>query len=179
MSKGTSRSFRPRDRPFVIGPGDPFAAAMVNCKGCGAVLGDGDRTPPLYRSNVVSAGGSHTPSQTTGKVSSLGSPAGPVPRSIEDPGGSMLQLGKGARRMKAITSHTLHWSHNNQCWRPRTVEHQGLAQRPHPGCTRRHTGKQLKTIKAQMSAAAMHEAGGRLSPAGGTRRAHRQSTADV
>jgi hypothetical protein len=40
-------------------------------------------------------------------------------------------------------------------------------------------GNNSKTIKAQMSAAAVHEAGGRLSPAGGTRRAHRQSIAGV
>jgi hypothetical protein len=55
------------------------------------------------------------------------------------------------------------------------LQHNGY----HPGCARRHTGKQLKTIKAQKSAAAMREAGGGLSPAGGTRRAHRQSTAGV
>jgi hypothetical protein len=55
----------------------------------------------------------------------------------------------------------------------------GFSTKAAPWITQRHTGKQLKTIKAQMSAAAVHEAGGRLSPAGGTRQAHKQSTAGV
>ena len=42
------------------------------------------------------------------------------------------------------------------------VQHTGY----HPGCARRHTEKQLYTVKAQKSAAAMHEAGGGRNPAG-------------
>ena len=40
---------------------------------------------------------------------------------------------------------------------PKTVEHQSLAERLTPWMHPRHTGKQLNTVQAQKSAAAMHQ----------------------